>query len=93
MMQKIAKNLQLLDNLACNSAIKPSFQNPTKSLFAQYSNAQYTIFQNLKPLFFLSFISSNMPYFQNPECGWFFGRITGQFVLLLLFFDILESFI
>ncbi len=30
MRQKTA-NLQLLDILACNSASKPSFQNPTKS--------------------------------------------------------------
>ena len=34
---KIAKSLQPQDVLACNSANKPSYQNPTKSLFAQCS--------------------------------------------------------
>ncbi len=34
---KSQQNLQLLDVLACNSANKPSFSNPTKSLFAQRS--------------------------------------------------------
>ncbi len=31
------QDLQLLDVMACNSANKQSFQNPTKGLFAQYS--------------------------------------------------------
>ena len=30
---KKQQNLQILDNLACNSANKPSFQNLTKSLY------------------------------------------------------------
>ena len=34
---KNRKNLRLLDILACDSANKPSVQNPTKSLFAQCS--------------------------------------------------------
>ncbi len=34
---KKQQNLQLLDDLTCNSANKPSFQNLTKSLFAQRS--------------------------------------------------------
>ncbi len=34
---KNSKNLRPLDILACNSANKPSFQNLTKSLFAQCS--------------------------------------------------------
>ncbi len=34
-MSENIKNLQLLDNLACNSANKQSFQIPTKSPFAQ----------------------------------------------------------
>ncbi len=34
---KNSKNLQLLEILACISPAKPSFQNPTKSLFAQCS--------------------------------------------------------
>ncbi len=34
---KKQQKLQLLDILACNSANKQSFQNPTKSLFAQRS--------------------------------------------------------
>ena len=34
---KIAKNLELLDILACNSANRPSFQNPTRSRFGQRS--------------------------------------------------------
>ncbi len=37
MRQKRKQNLQLLDILACDSGSKPSFQNPTKSLFAQRS--------------------------------------------------------
>ncbi len=34
---KNSKNLQLLDVQACNSANEVAFQNPTKSLFAQWS--------------------------------------------------------
>ncbi len=33
---KIAKNLQLLDVLACNSADKASFQNREKGFFSQH---------------------------------------------------------
>ena len=33
---KIAKKLQLLDVQACNSANRGAFQNPTKSLSAQW---------------------------------------------------------
>ena len=35
---KKQQNLQLLDDLACNSANKPFFRNLIKSLFAQRSN-------------------------------------------------------
>ena len=34
---KNSPNQQLLDILTCNSGNKPSFKNPTKSLFAQRS--------------------------------------------------------
>ncbi len=35
------KNMQLLDVLFCNSANKPSFQNPTKGLFLDFEKMIY----------------------------------------------------
>ncbi len=43
---KNGKNLQLLDVQACNSSNRAAFQNPTKSLSAQWSTALFTPVDN-----------------------------------------------
>ena len=53
---KNGKNLQLLDVQVCNSANKAAFQNPTKSLFAQWSiDALFTSMEHWAKRLFVGF--------------------------------------
>ncbi len=59
---KNSKNLHPLDILACNSANKPSFQNPAKSPFAQCS---IDIKRAVTGLRISNLTSANRCYFEN----------------------------
>ncbi len=81
---KKQQNLQLLYVLASNSANKPSFQNPTKRLFAQCSI-------DLKSAVHFSQLETIV---QKSVCWllkrWHFNRVIDQ---KLLFFAVFASYI